>query len=124
VIFRRGNPLWLPLTKVALSLRVQLPIYEKFILTGEQLFDTLINKVKEYNRNKDIGSQSVSIGIKQPLPTKLSKVIGFFQYVGILLPKGKRINRGRAGTFELYTIHYAALILKNVLISKKKRTDY
>jgi len=43
------------------SLKLQLPIYEHFILNG----------------------------IKHPLPAEMLKVLGFFQYVGILLPKGK-----------------------------------
>lgn len=97
------------------SLKVQLPIYENFIMIGEQLFDTMINRVKEYNKN--ISTQSISIGIKHPLPAEMLKVLGFFQYVGILLPKGK-INRGSAGVFDIYVIHYAALILRNVLFSK------
>jgi DNA polymerase III delta prime subunit len=99
------------------SLKVQLPIYEHFILNGEQLFNTMINRVKEYNKNKEIGSQSVSIGIKHPLPAEMLKVLGFFQYVGILLPKGQ-LNRGEQGVFEIYVIHYAALILRNVLFGK------
>ncbi|RKZ39253.1 MAG: hypothetical protein DRQ49_08230 [Gammaproteobacteria bacterium] len=47
------------------SLKVQLPIYEHFILNG----------------------------IKHPLPASMLKVLVFFQYVGILLPKGK-VNQG------------------------------
>ncbi|MDM8563198.1 hypothetical protein QUF54_07580, partial [Candidatus Marithioploca araucensis] len=89
------------------SLKVQLPIYEHFILNGEQLFNTMINRVKEYNKNKEIGTQSVSIGIKRPLPAEMLKVLGFFQYVGILLPKGP-LNQGEQGVFEIYVIHYAA----------------
>jgi energy-coupling factor transporter ATP-binding protein EcfA2 len=103
--------------KIYESLKVQLPIYEKFILTGEQLFDTMSNRVKEFNKNKEIGHHSVAIGIKYPLPAELSKVLGFFEYVGILLPKGK-INKGEKGTFEIYVIHYGALILRNALLNK------
>lgn len=99
------------------SLKVQLPIYEHFILSGEQLFDNMSNRVKEYNKNKEIGTQSISIGIKHPLPAEMLKVLGFFQYVGILLPKGK-ISMGNAGVYEIYVIHYAALILRNVLFGK------
>ncbi len=101
------------------SLKVQLPIYEHFILIGEQLFDTMINQVKEYNKNKEIGTQGISIAIKHPLPAEMLKVLGFFQYVGILLPNG-RVNKGIKGTYEIYVIHYAALILKNVLFPQKK----
>ncbi|MDM8561152.1 hypothetical protein [Candidatus Parabeggiatoa sp. HSG14] len=99
------------------SLRIQLPIYEHFILIGEQLFNAMINKAKEYNKNNDVNTQSISIGIKYPLPAEMLKVLGFFQYVGILLPKGK-INMGNAGIYEIYVIHYAALILRNVLFGK------
>jgi len=100
------------------SLKVQLPIYEHFILNGGELFDTMINKVKEYNKNKEIGTQSVSIGIKRPLPAEMLKVLGFFQYVGILLPKGP-LNQGEQSVFEIYVIHYAPLIIRNALFGKK-----
>ncbi len=100
------------------SFKLQRPTYERFISAGEQLFYTMINKLKKYNNGKKINSQSVSIGIKHPLPAELSKVLVFFQQAGLIISKGKS-HRGDEKTFETYVIHYAALILENVLFGRK-----
>jgi len=99
------------------SLEVKLPIYEEFVVTGGQLFKKMIAAVKSYNKEKKIARQSVTIAIKTPMPAELSKVLGFFQYGGLLLPKIS-ISKGEKGVFEHYVIHYAALIDSNALLGK------
>ncbi len=107
------------------SLRIKLPIYEAFITTGERLFTRALDSVKSYNKEKPIDRQSVTIAIQKPLPVELIKVLGFFQYSGLLMPRGE-ISRGEKGVFELYAIHYAALIERNVLFGKRsiKAAEY
>ncbi|MHB8101441.1 MAG: zinc ribbon domain-containing protein [Methanosarcina sp.] len=105
--------------KIYTSLKVKLPLYEHFITTGDVIFTTIMDSLKEYNKNKQIDSQSVTIAIKQPLASEINKVIGFFQYCGLLLPKGE-ISKGEKGIFELYIVHYAALISRNVLFGKTR----
>lgn len=100
------------------SLRIKLPIYEAFVTTGERLFTRALDSVKSYNKDKSIDRQSVTIAIQRPLPAELIKVLGFFQYSGLLMPRGE-ISRGEKGVFELYAIHYAALIERNVLFGKR-----
>lgn len=107
--------------KIYTSLRLKLPTYEKFIDTGERLFTKMINLIKDFNKNRDVDSKSVSIGISRPLPAELSKVLGFFQYGGLLLPIGEH-NRGESGVYELYTIHYAALVDRNAFTGQKSIT--
>jgi ABC-type iron transport system FetAB ATPase subunit len=100
------------------SLRGKLPMYSKFVETGRRVFDRILAAVKAYNAPKDISSQSVTIAIKKPIPLELTKVFGFFQYAGLLLPRGE-ISRGEKGVFEQYIVHYGALIDGNALLVKK-----
>jgi len=100
------------------SLRIKLPLYENFITTGEQLFIHGLDSVKSYNKGKPVDRQSVTLAILTPLPAELIKVLGFFQYSGLLMPRGE-ISRGEKGVFELYSIHYAALVDRNVLFGKR-----
>lgn len=100
--------------KIYTSLNVKLPLYERFVTEGNTLFIKIMEKLKEYNKNKQVSTQSVMTAIKQPLVPEISKLIGFFQYCGLLLPKGE-ISKGEKGVFELYVVNYAALINRNVL---------
>lgn len=99
------------------SLKAQLPTYEKFINTGSEIFTKMIDLVKEWNKGKDVSNQSVTIAISRPIPAELLKVLGFFQYAGLLLPKGD-VSKGEKGVFELYSIHYSALVERNVFMSQ------
>lgn len=101
--------------KIYTSLKVKLPLYERFVIEGNTIFIKIIESLKEYNKNKQVSNQSVMTAIKQPLAPEISKVIGFFQYCGLLLPKGE-ISKGEKGVFEQYVVHYAALINRNVLL--------
>lgn len=95
------------------SLKYKLPIYENFVLAGDNIFNNIVDTIKEYNKNKLVNNQSVTIAIKKPINQELSKVIGFFQYSGLLMPKGE-ISRGEKGVFELYVIHYGSIVVRNV----------
>lgn len=103
---------------IFISLKEKLPIYEKFIISGENIYIKMIEEIKEYNKGKAADFQSVTIAIKKPLPPELSKVLGFFQYAGLLMNK-KELSKGENGVYELYSIHYAALVERNAFIGKK-----
>lgn len=100
------------------SLKLKLPIYQHYIQAGEIIFDRIIQRMKEFNRGRDAQSQCVEVGIRRPIGGDLSRVLGFLQYSGLVLPKGI-VNRGETGSFELYSVHYAALIEKNALLAKR-----
>jgi ABC-type iron transport system FetAB ATPase subunit len=100
------------------SLRLKLPMYSAFIMTGESILQRLINGIKSYNRGKGVDRQSVMAAIQRPSPAELSKVFGFLQYAGLVLPRGN-VSRGEKGVFDLYIIHYAALIENNALLGRK-----
>jgi hypothetical protein len=100
------------------SLKVQLPTYEKFIVTGESLFSKMVDLIKNYNKGKETNAQSVSLAISRPIPVELSKVLGFFQYAGLIMPKGE-VSKGGEGVYELYMVHYASLIDRNAFVGKK-----
>jgi ABC-type iron transport system FetAB ATPase subunit len=100
------------------SLAKKLPMYEKFILVGRQILDRCIAATKAYNKGKAVSSQSVMVAINKPIPAELAKVFGFFQYSGLVSPRGEQ-SRGEKGVFDLYVIHYAALIDSNALFAAK-----
>jgi hypothetical protein len=100
------------------SLRLKLPIYEQFIDVGTGFFEKCIVLLKKFNKSGEFDKQSSIIGIKRPVSSELSKVIGFFQYAGLLLPVGLS-SRGGKGVYELYELHYSALINRNVFFSRQ-----
>ncbi len=100
------------------SLKMKLPTYEKFISTGTNIYTKMIDLIKEYNKGKEPTKQSVTITITKPLPVELSKVLGFFQYGGLLMPRGE-LSKGEKGVFEQYFIHYGALIDRNAFMGQQ-----
>jgi hypothetical protein len=100
------------------SLKIKLPMYAGFIDVGASFFERCLTTVKEFNKGGDPYRQSTIIAIKRPLIPELSRVIGFFQYAGILLPQGIS-SRGEKGVYELYELHYAAIIDRNVFFSRR-----
>lgn len=100
------------------SLRVKLPMYRNFIDVGSTFFENSLLIIKDFNKGGNFDKQSSIIAIKRPLSSELSKVIGFFQYAGLVLPQGLS-SRGVKGVYELYELHYAALIDRNVFFSKR-----
>ncbi|MDR3565532.1 MAG: hypothetical protein P4N59_29410 [Negativicutes bacterium] len=106
---------------IYLSLSNKLPIYEKFITNGELIFTRILDAIKEYNKGKSETEQTVVIAINKPLPAELSKVLSFFQYSGLLMPRGD-LSKGNKGVYELYSVHYAALVERNAFVAKKSIT--
>lgn len=100
------------------SLKYKLPIYENFVIAGEKIYANILDTIKEYNKTKEVNNQSVTIAIKKPVNQELHKVIGFFQYSGLIMPKGE-VSRGEKGVFELFVIHYGAIVVRNVFFSAK-----
>jgi hypothetical protein len=109
---------WENTLAVYASLKLKLPMYAVFVTTGEFILQHVVDGVKSYNREKDTNRQSVTAAILRPLPAELSKVLGFFQYAGLLLPGGN-VSRGEKGVFDLYVFHYAGLIQNNALLGRR-----
>ena len=100
------------------SLRLKLPMYRDFIETGASFFENCLRVLKEFNKGGESNKQSSIVAIKRPISPELSKVIGFFQYSGIISPSGIS-SRGNKGVYELYELHYAAIIDRNVFFSSR-----
>lgn len=109
------------------SLRVKLPMYSQFIDVGGKVFENILSILKEFNKNHRTSpnKQSSIIAIKRHIPSELEKVLGFFQYAGILSPIAPN-NRGEKGIYELFEIHSAAIVDRNVFFSKSaiNKDDY
>ena len=100
------------------SLKSKLPIYKGFIEQGEVFFDRILDIVKEFNRGGEPDKQATLIGIKNPIEPEVSKVIGFFEYAGLLCPAGDS-KRGNKGVYELFALNYSSIINRNVFFSSR-----
>lgn len=107
---RQVNGLFMNIYK---SLEEQLPIYKEFVKKGDEIYETLLESLKQYNKEKDFFNQAVEVGIKKPIPVELDKVFNFLQYAGLLM-YARELSRGENGRYAIYIINYGFLIEKNV----------
>lgn len=105
------------------SLELKLPIYKHFVEVGNVVFSRMINLIKTYNKDKHVGLKSITVAIKKETNLNLKKIIGFYQYAGLVSEKGQ-ISKGEKGIFDLYLINLSFLIDSNALFAAKKvKTD-
>lgn len=107
---RKVNALFMNIYK---SLEEQLPIYKEFVKKGAGIYETLLDLLKQYNKDKDFCNQAVEVGIKKPIPTELDKVFHFLQYAGLLM-YDRELSRGENGRYAIYIINYGFLVEQNV----------
>ncbi len=100
------------------SLRIKLPMYEKFIDIGGNVYERFLNINKDFNKGGRPEKQSAIIAIQRPVPSELTKVMGFFQYAGLVSHQGIS-NRGEKGVYELYELHYSGIIDRNAFFSSR-----
>ncbi len=99
------------------SLEKKLPIYSKFVERGTFIFYTMLDLLKQYNKDKNFEQQAVEVGIRKPIPTEMDKVFSFLQYAGLLIYE-KEISKGEKGRYAIYVINYGFLIEQNVFGGK------
>lgn len=100
------------------SLKLKLPMYKNFIDSGAVFYENSLSINKEFNKGADVNKQSAIIAIKRPISAELSRVLGFFQYAALIAPNGLS-SRGGKGVYELYEMHYGAIIDRNVFFSSR-----
>jgi energy-coupling factor transporter ATP-binding protein EcfA2 len=100
------------------SLRLKLPMYANFVSNGSKIYESFIGILKEFNKNSSIHKQSSIIALQRPLSSDLTKVIGFFQYAGLVSNVGIS-SRGNKGIYELYELHYSAIVERNIFFSSR-----
>ncbi len=100
------------------TLRIKLPMYSNFIATGSNVYENCLRIIKEFNKQNTALKQSSIIAIKRPISSEMNKVIGFFQYAGLVSSQGIS-NRGGKGVYELYEMHYSAIIDRNAFFSSR-----
>lgn len=100
------------------TLRIKLPMYSIFVDRGADIFEKCLTITKEFNKNSSALRQSSCIAIKRPISAELSKVIGFFQYAGLVSSQGIS-SRGGKGVYEVYELHFSAIIERNVFFSSR-----
>lgn len=100
------------------SLRIKLPMYANFVAKGSEIYESCLKILKVFNKKGAISRQSSMIAIKRPISTEFSKVIGFFQYAGLISAQGIS-SRGGKGVYELFELHYSAIIDRNLFFSSR-----
>jgi ABC-type arginine transport system ATPase subunit len=95
------------------ALADKLPRYSKFIEEGRSVKSSALSAIATYNSLRAGQSKTTTIGIQEPLPNSLYKILQFFEYSGFLR-KTKNHSRGRL-SYERYMIHNAAIISSNSL---------
>ena len=111
---RKVNGLFMNIYK---SLKDQLPIYKEFVEKGTGIYETLLDSLKQYNREKDFSNQAVEVGVKKPIPVELDKVFNFLQYAGLLMYDSE-LSRGENGRYAFYIVNYGFLVEQNVFGGK------
>ncbi|NBM79675.1 hypothetical protein GWI76_10455 [Proteus sp. G2659] len=99
------------------SLKYKLPIYSNFVISGMRFYNIIIETIKKYNKKTDKEPTSI-IGIAQPIPSELNKVLEFFQYSGLAVNLTDS-SRGNKATYEIFQINSSAIISKNVFFSER-----
>jgi hypothetical protein len=100
------------------SLRTKLPIYKDFIKQGNEILNAVLLAIKDYNRGKSISLQSVSIAFNLESSPELQKLLGFYQYAG-LMRFSNELKKGVKGNFKVFRVHIAALIDSNAIFGEK-----
>lgn len=103
------------------SLAYKLPVYKNFISQGDEIYTKLISSLKVFNRSKPLPLQGVEVGIKRPITPELAKLIGFYQYAGLLMPSGEN-SRGIKGVFDIYFLHFADLVTENAIVGLRTKS--
>jgi len=99
----------------------KLPAYRRFIETGDNIYSRIVSTLKSFNRSKPLSLQGVEVGIKRPVPAEISRVIGFFQYAGLMMPSGEN-SRGIKGVFDIYFVHFADLVTENAIVGLRTKS--
>lgn len=105
-------------TAVFTSLEQKLPTYKSYIEEGSIVFTRLIELLKTYNKDKPTDRKSITVALKKDSNSDLKKILGFFQYSGLVSRKGQ-ISKGEKGVYDLYIVNLAALIENNALLTTK-----
>lgn len=97
------------------SLKQKLPTYKSYVEEGDVVFARVVELIKSYNKDKPVERKSITLAIRKEVGSDLKRILGFFQYAGLVSYKGQ-ISRGEKGVFDLYLINLAALIESNALV--------
>lgn len=103
------------------SLSYKLPAYKEFVSTGSDIYQKIIQLLKEFNKNRMENNQALEIGLKRPVPPEIEKVFSFFQYAGLIMPSGDN-SRGVKGVFDLFMVHFGDLITENAIVGRRTKS--
>ncbi len=95
------------------ALANKIPRYSKFVEEGRSVKLNTLSAILQYNKKRTGRSKTTMIGIREPVPGSLDKILQFFEYSGFFR-KIKTHSRG-ADSYERYLVHNAAIVQSNSL---------
>jgi hypothetical protein len=96
------------------SLSNKLPRYKLFIDYGQKIERAIVKGMTAHNRLKSLEAKATMVGIGDPLPQKLDRIMKFMEYAGMVRPQADH-SRGDKGIYKRYSVHNAILISEGAL---------
>ncbi|WP_447772352.1 hypothetical protein [Variovorax boronicumulans] len=96
----------------------KLPRFANYIKLGIDLELTARAAFREFNRSKELGGKTATLGLSEPWNPELDRVLRFMEYAG-LLRRIEDLSKGVKGNYQRYMIHYARIVSTNALFLGK-----
>lgn len=107
--------------RVYSSLNKKLPSLTSYVDNGVSIYRQILDNLKEFNLQKSYSEHSLQFGIRVPIDPNLEKVIGFYQYSGLIMPAGE-FSRGENGIFSVFELHIGDLVTDNAIVGRRTKS--
>lgn len=96
----------------------KLPRFSNYVNLGSELESHTRNSFRLFNRGKDLGRKTATLGLSEPWDAELDRVLRFMEYAG-LLRRVEDLSKGVKGNYQRYMVHYSRVIATNSLFLGK-----
>lgn len=105
--------------KVFTSLEDKLPRYKNFVAIGQQLVESGIEAIREYNDRRTTvdghKGTATTLLIREPVTPEIERVLGFLEYAGVVRPVPGGIRMGPDNSYRVIIPHFSLLITRTAL---------
>ncbi|MGE4531589.1 MAG: ATP-binding protein [Acidithiobacillus sp.] len=99
--------------KIYSSLASKVPRLKNYVSFGEKGWRRVIGWLQEHNSRHPAGRKASVVGIAEPIPHNLERILHMMEYAGLVRDSGSS-SRG-VMSFRRYQVHFAFLISENAL---------
>jgi hypothetical protein len=96
----------------------KLPRFANYIEVGRTLEAKVRASFRSFNRGKSSRAKTATIGLAEPWPPELDRVLHFMEYAGTL-HRVEDLSKGVKGNYQRYMLHYSRVISMNALFLGK-----